>query len=175
MQIEPLRPHPAEADGITYPTDPDPVPEDQPALGSQRDLDGQLALGLTLQAGRDEIPAQVLRIRENARIAQAKLDDLASLPLPAPEEDDRSPGLAWPAQPGHDRDAVLQPPQPVSSPPPGSWSVTRLHNENPGAAKLNRDDDTACPAYRGFRGHRTRAWAVSARHNQAPRPGRGRP
>ena len=89
-----------------------PVPEDQPALGSQRDLDGQLALGLTLQAARDEIPAQVLRIRENARIAQAKLDDLASLPLPAPEEDDRSPGLAWPAQPGHDRDAVLQPPRP---------------------------------------------------------------
>ena len=88
------------------------MPQGQPALGSQRDLDGQLALGLTLQAARDEIPAQVLRIRENARIAQAKLDDLASLPLPAPEEDDRSPGLAWPAQPGHDRDAVLQPPRP---------------------------------------------------------------
>ena len=65
------------------PRDPDPVPRSQPALGSQRDLDGQLALGLTLQAARDEIPAQVLRIRENARIVQAKLDDLASLPLPA--------------------------------------------------------------------------------------------
>ncbi len=61
---------------------------------------------------QDEIPAQVLRIRENARIVQARLDDLASLPLPAAEEDDRSPGLAWPAQPGHDRDAVLQPPRP---------------------------------------------------------------
>ena len=112
MQIEPLRPHPAEADSITYPVAPDPVPQGQPASGSQRDTDGQLALGLTLQTAQDEIPAQVLRIRENARIAQAKLDDLASLPLPAAEEDDRSPGLAWPAQPGPDRDAVLQPPRP---------------------------------------------------------------
>ena len=34
----------------------------------------------------------------------------------------------------------------MSSPPPGS-GITRLRNENPGAAKLNRDDDTACPAY----------------------------
>ena len=42
MQIEPLRPHPAEADRITYPTDPDPVPEDQPALGSQRELEASL-------------------------------------------------------------------------------------------------------------------------------------
>jgi hypothetical protein len=111
MKIEPLRPHPAEADGVTCPVAPDWVPEGQPAPGTGRDSDGQLALGLTLQAPQDEIPAQVLRIRENAKIAQAKLDDLANLPLPA-EEDDASPSLAWPAQPGHDRDAVLQPPRP---------------------------------------------------------------
>ena len=112
MQIEPLRPHPAEGDSITRPVDPEPVPHGRHAASSQRDISDQLALGLTLQVAQDEIPAQVLRIRENARIVQAKLDDLASLPLPAAEEDDRSPGLAWPAQPGHDRDAVLQPPRP---------------------------------------------------------------
>lgn len=112
MQIEPLRPHPAEADGITYPVAPDPVPESQPAPGSQRDSDGQFALGLTLQTAQDEIPAQVLRIRENARIVQAKLDDLASLPQRPAAEDGRSPGPAWPAQTRPDRDAVLQPPRP---------------------------------------------------------------
>jgi len=111
-QIEPLRPHPAEGDSITRPVDPEPVPHGRHAASSQRDISDQLALGLTLQVAQDEIPAQVLRIRENARIVQAKLDALASLPLPAATEDDRSPGLAWPAQPGHDRDAVLRPPRP---------------------------------------------------------------
>ena len=34
--------------------------------GNQREADGQLALGLTPEAAHDEIPEQVLRIRENA-------------------------------------------------------------------------------------------------------------
>ena len=110
MWIEPLHPHPTEGDSITRPVDPEPVPRGRHAASSQPDISSQLALGLTLQVAQDEIPAQVLRIRKNARIVQAKLDDLASLPLPA--ADDRSPGLAWPAQPGHDREAVLQPPRP---------------------------------------------------------------
>lgn len=112
MQIEPLCPHPDEADGITHPEDPNPPREDQAAPSSQREKDGRRALGLTLQAACDEIPAQVLRIRGNAKVIQAKLDVLTSQPLPAPGEDDLSPGLAWPVQAGHHRGAVLQPPRP---------------------------------------------------------------
>ncbi|MGH3276830.1 MAG: hypothetical protein ACRDNZ_21185, partial [Streptosporangiaceae bacterium] len=48
MQIEPLRPHPGKADGITYPADPDPAREDQAAPSSQREKDGQRALGLSV-------------------------------------------------------------------------------------------------------------------------------
>ena len=69
-------------------------------------------LGLTLRTAHHEIPEHVLRIRDNAKAAQAKLDELASLREPATDTDDLSPGLAWPAIQQRDRDAVLQPPQP---------------------------------------------------------------
>jgi hypothetical protein len=59
-----------------------------------------------------EIPEQVLRIQQNAKIAQAKLDDLAHTPLPSAEDDEPSPGEAWPSTAGRERDAVLQPPKP---------------------------------------------------------------
>ena len=84
-----------------------------PPPARQREAAGQLALGLTPDTADDEIPEQVLRIRENARIAQAKLDELASTRAARrPSEDDLSPGPGWPAITGPDRDAVLQPPQP---------------------------------------------------------------
>jgi hypothetical protein len=89
---------------------------DEPAVGKQRDEDGQLALGLTPQTVHDEIPEQVLRIRQNTAIVQAKLDDLAHLPMPSADEDGPSPGPAWPVKAGPDRDAVLQPPQPAIVP-----------------------------------------------------------
>ena len=54
----------------------------------------------------------MLRIHDNAKAAQAKLDELASLHEPATDADDLSSGLAWPAIQQRDRDAVLQPPQP---------------------------------------------------------------
>jgi hypothetical protein len=69
-------------------------------------------LGLTLRTAQHEIPGYVLRIRDNAQAAQAKLDELASLPEPVSDTDDLSPELAWPAVQQRDRDAVLQPPQP---------------------------------------------------------------
>lgn len=137
MDIEPLRSHPAEADGITNPASSNSVLDTasgaQPALDNsgspdstirhrpqqehaglsrRRDLGQQAVLGLTPQAAHNEIPAQVLRIRDNARIAQAKIDDLASLPLPGPGDDTSSRGIAWPSGAGRDRDAVLQPPHP---------------------------------------------------------------
>ena len=83
------------------------APDRQPA-----EADGQLMLGLTPHTAHHEIPEHVLRIRDNAKIAQAKLDDLISLRQPATDADDISPGLAWPAAQQRDRDAVLQPPQP---------------------------------------------------------------
>jgi hypothetical protein len=136
IPLAPLRPHPNEAAGITYPHDPGTVREDvwiqdtldglprlaedtgsgerqsEPAASKQREANGQLALGLTQETVHAEIPEQVLRIRQNANVAQAKLDDLAHTPLPGAEEDELSPGEAWPLTAGHERDAVLQPPKP---------------------------------------------------------------
>jgi hypothetical protein len=54
--------------------------------------DGQLILGLTPYTAHHEIPEHVLRIRDNAKIAQAKLDYLTSLREPATDADDLSPG-----------------------------------------------------------------------------------
>jgi TrwC relaxase/AAA domain len=136
MRLEPLRPHPGEAAGITCPEQPGPVREDawiqdtldgfpslaedtgpgkqldEPATSKQRDAAGQLTLGLTPDTVHAEIPEQVQRIAQNAKIAQAKLDELTHTPLPGADEDDLSPGLAWPVATGRDRDAVLQPPRP---------------------------------------------------------------
>ena len=119
-QIPALRPHPAEAEGVTYPANSAPAGKNstwvQPTLDGtehlathteyqternaaapvdQREADGRLVLGLTPQSAYEEIPGQVLRIRQSARIAQARLDDMANTPLPGAEEDDLSPGLAW--------------------------------------------------------------------------------
>ena len=152
MNIEPLRPHPSEADGITYAANPDSAHDtdsgEQPTLnGSEspdstiphrpeqeqagpcrpRDIDRQTALGLIPEAAHAEIPDQVLRIRDNARIAQAKLDDLANLPLPAAEDDSSAPGLAWPVGTRPDRDAVLQPPRPDVAP---SARILAYHQAN---------------------------------------------
>ena len=152
MNIEPLRPHPSEADGITYAANPDSAHDtdsgEQPTLnGSEtpdstiphrpeqeqagpsrpRDIDPQTALGLIPEAAHAEIPDQVLRIRDNARIAQAKLDDLANLPLPAAEDDSSAPGLAWPIGTRPDRDAVLQPPRPDVAP---SARILASHQAN---------------------------------------------
>jgi len=136
MRIEPLRPHPSEAAGVANAGHDRPIRDDtliqdtfdgRPALAEhngparshdelsasrQREAAGQLVLGLTPETASDQIPGQVLRIRENARIAQAKLDDLAHTPLPGTAEHDLSPGPAWPVIAGPDRDAVLQPPKP---------------------------------------------------------------
>jgi len=140
MQLEPLRPHPDEASGLTYPDQPQTTREDiwiQDTLdgfprlaedtghsepqhefptSKQREAEGQLALGLTPETAYTEIPEQVLRIRRNAQIAQEKLDELAHTPLPGANEDERSPGEAWPARAAHERDAVLQPPKPDVGP-----------------------------------------------------------
>jgi hypothetical protein len=118
LQLDPLRPHSAEAVGLTYPDQPSPVQENvwiqdtldgsphlaeharpgqqpnEPATSKQGEAAGQLALGLTPDTADAEIPEQVLRIQHNAKVAQAKLDELAHTALPGANEDELSPGLA---------------------------------------------------------------------------------
>jgi hypothetical protein len=119
QRIPPLRPHRAEADSITSPLNPGPAssaarhlePVGRESSGG-READTQRELGLTMQAAHQQIPAQVLRISQNASTAQAVLDDLAHTPLPGTDADDLSPGLAWPTATVRERDALLQPPRP---------------------------------------------------------------
>jgi hypothetical protein len=134
LKLAPLRPHPAEQDGVTYPKHHQEQVWVQPTLDGSihpvhlvtplggrdaaepsrqsAEADGQLVLGLTPDTAHDEIPEQVLRITDNARLAQAKLDELASTREPGAKADDLPTGLAWPIAVQRDREAVLQPPQP---------------------------------------------------------------
>jgi hypothetical protein len=137
QRIDPLHPHPAEAATFEYPEQrvsadadssfgqPDLYASDHPVppttaaqqhndglLDRQRDASRQLALGLTPGTAREAIPEQIQRIRDNARIAQARLDELASTPMPGADEHDLSPGPAWSLTAARDRDAILQPPRP---------------------------------------------------------------
>ena len=138
LQIPPLRPHPAEADGTPSPANPAPPAgvdrqpgRTEPAASDRRAADAELTLGLTMQAAHEQIPEQVLRIRENASIAQARLDDLAHLPLPGTDAHDLSPGPAWPTPAGPERDAVLQPPRPDVV--PSARVLERYHATQPEA------------------------------------------
>jgi len=100
--------HLAEAEPGT-PTAPR---QEAPLTQTQRDAHGQQALGLTLETAREEIPAQVLRIRETAQQIQAKIDGFASTREPADDHDAMDLGPAWNVKASRDRDAILQPPKP---------------------------------------------------------------
>ncbi|HUY45105.1 MAG TPA: MobF family relaxase [Streptosporangiaceae bacterium] len=137
--IEPLKS--AEPEGITLPGParpprrevwvqqtldgschlPGTSPEDsackEPALTpAQREVFGQEALGLTPETSREGIPEQVLRIRENARTAQAKLDELRDMHVPDEDQEAADLGPAWNILASRDRDAILQPPKPDVTP-----------------------------------------------------------
>jgi hypothetical protein len=118
-RIPTLRPHPAEADSLANRTNLSSansidrqMEQARTNQADGREADTQPALGLTMQEAHEQIPEQVLRIRQNARTAQAILDNLTYMPQPGTDADDLSPGLAWPAEAGPERDAVLQPPRP---------------------------------------------------------------
>jgi hypothetical protein len=142
MLIPPLRPHPSEGSSITgleragaqggggetwFQLTLDGTAEplarsrhqgeaDQQAPSQQREVADQLVLGLTPETAYEPVPEQVTRICDNARIAQAKLDELASTPLVGDQEYDVPLGPAWPAATSRERDAVLQPPRPEITP-----------------------------------------------------------
>jgi hypothetical protein len=90
--------------------------ETPPAPEWQGEVAGQQALGLTPETAHDDIPEQVLRIRENACKTQAAIDELRGAPVPAEDQDATDLGPAWGLQARRDREAILQPPKPQVAP-----------------------------------------------------------
>jgi hypothetical protein len=90
--------------------------EEDTDLETRREVAGQQALGLTTEAVDDDIPATVLRIRENARNAQEDIDRLRGMPQFAEDDDAAYLGPAWGGLATHDRDAIIQPPKPEMLP-----------------------------------------------------------
>jgi hypothetical protein len=86
---------------------------------AQRDALGQQALGLTPQTVADPIPEKILRIADNMRTAQARIDDLRDTRVPSEDHDATDLGPAWDVLARRDRDAILQPPKPEITPASG--------------------------------------------------------
>ena len=121
--LELRRRHPdADLDPLTSAEPSGGIPdrqESQPseaAWGPQRDVLGQAALGLTPDTVNEAIPAQLHRIRENMRTAQARIDDLRDTRVPSEDPDEMGLGLAWDVLARRERDAILQPPRPQITP-----------------------------------------------------------
>ncbi len=89
---------------------------DVPLTPARREAAGQQALGLTPETVSEEIPAQVLRIRDNVRSAQQKIDCYRGTPEFAADGELAYLGPAWGVLNRRDRDAILQPPQPAVIP-----------------------------------------------------------
>ena len=89
---------------------------DTPLTNARREVPGQQALGLTPETVSDEIPAQVLRIRDNVRRAQQKIDCYRGTPEFADDDEVTYLGPAWGVLARRDRDAILQPPKPAVIP-----------------------------------------------------------
>ena len=86
--------------------------EERPLTAEQREAATQEALGLTPDTVHKEIPEQVLRIRENMRLAQAKIDDLQDTRIPGDDHEGTDLGRAWDVLARRERDAIVQPPKP---------------------------------------------------------------
>jgi hypothetical protein len=156
LPLAPLRPHPAETalPRLPMPTAPTGQKDTwiQPTLDGkdhlprhadrgpqrseavtvrQQQADGQLGLGLTPATAFDQIPEQVLRIRDNAKAAGAKLDHLAATPPSSRTEDRLAPGRA--------REAVLRPPQPDVVPSAQVLQRHRAAKTDTGRAEPERE------------------------------------
>ena len=121
--LELRRRHPdADLDPLTSAEPSGGIPdrqESQPseaAWGPHRDVLGQAALGLTPGTVNEAIPAQLDRIHENMRTAQARIDDLRDTRVPSEDPDEMGLGLAWDVLARRERDAILQPPRPQITP-----------------------------------------------------------
>jgi hypothetical protein len=87
-------------------------PGEKAGSAAWREARGQQALGLTPETVHDEIPEQVTRIRENARLAQERIDEFRGVAQFAAHDDSLYLGPGWGDLLRHERDAVLQPPKP---------------------------------------------------------------
>ena len=84
------------------------------------------ALGLTPETAADPVPEHVQRVAEHARATEEFLAALRSMPEPSADADEMSPGEAWAAAAGRQRDSVLQPPEPLV---PAAPQITQPHAE----------------------------------------------
>ncbi len=66
-------------------------------------------LGLTRETAADPVPDHVQRVADRARAAEELLAGIRSMPEPGADADEMSPGEAWAAAAGRQRDSVLQP------------------------------------------------------------------
>ena len=89
---------------------------DPHVTSAQREACGQQALGLTHGTVHDEIPEQVLRIRDNVRKAQEIIDQHRETPEYAEHDSSEYLGAAWGDLTSRERDAILQPPKPDIAP-----------------------------------------------------------
>jgi hypothetical protein len=87
-------------------------PDREDESSRRREVRGQQALGLTPEAVHDEIPEQIARIRENARIAQERIDEFRGVAQFAEHDDSLYLGPGWGDLLRRERDAILQPPKP---------------------------------------------------------------
>jgi len=106
------------------------VPEPFAAGAARPGQAARRVLGLNPSQVQEATPALIGSIAAAARQAQRLLDEMRSLPLPAADEHELSPGQAWAAVAGRDRDAVLQPPAP-QVPPAAAVARTAGHQAAP--------------------------------------------
>jgi hypothetical protein len=102
-----------------------PAGHDGPSSQAQRDVIGQQILGLTPRTVDLPVPEQVLRIRENARVAQARIDDLRATRVPGEDHEAADLGPAWKTLARPDRGAIIQPPKPEVVPAAGLLQQAR--------------------------------------------------
>jgi hypothetical protein len=87
----------------------------EPEITTRRQEEARMlaALGLTPGTAADPMPGHVRRMAEHARRTEEFLAGLRSMPEPSANADEMSPGEAWPAAAGRQRDSILQPPEPL--------------------------------------------------------------
>jgi TrwC relaxase/AAA domain len=83
---------------------------------AQREADGQQLLGLSLDASFEAIPEHVLRISEDARKVQARIDELKDMRVPGEDHDLAPTETAWSTLAKREREAIVQPPKPEVKP-----------------------------------------------------------
>jgi len=96
---------------------------------------GQQRLPVTPEVPLDVLPERVTRIRDNARTAQAKIDELRGTRVPGEDHEAMDLGPAWSVLARRDRAAIIQPPRPDVVPASG---ILRHANERTAAFEAER-------------------------------------